>query len=131
MSNYTYMPDKFMPTQTMNMVMHYWGFDSETDFISKALSLEKSCISVIESSINLKNVLSSENGPNLLSDLCSSYVGAKLFEQVANNEYEGYVDNLLTGFWDTIKEIKEAQEKASINPDDSREENTPRIMIFG
>jgi hypothetical protein len=130
MSNYTYMPDDFMPKQTINTVMHYWGFESEEDFISKALSLEGSCIAVIESSVNLKKVLASDNGPNLLSDLCSTFVGAKLFEQVSNNEYEGYVDNLLTGFWDIIKEIKEAQEKASINPDEAREENAPHIMIF-
>ena len=129
MANYTYMPDEFMPEQTKNAVMHYWGFES-ADFISKAQTLENVAIAVIDAAVNLTALKESTNGPDLLSDLCTSYVGAKLFEQVSNNDYENYVDNLMTGFWDTIKEVKEAQEKASITPEDEPEKYTKGIMVF-
>jgi hypothetical protein len=36
----------------------------------------------------------------------------------------------MTGFWDTIKEIKEAQEKASISPEDQPEKFSKGIMVF-
>ncbi|ADO83819.1 hypothetical protein [Ilyobacter polytropus] len=129
MANYNYMPDKFMPEQTKNAILHHWGF-GESDFISKALQLENVAIAVIDAAVNLTVLKEGVNGPSLLSDLCTSYVGAKLFEQISNNDYEGYVDNLMTGFWDTIKEIKEAQEKASISPEEEPEKYAPGIMVF-
>jgi hypothetical protein len=129
MAKYTYMPDEFMPEQTKNVVLHHWGF-GESDFTSKALALEGVAIAVIDAAVNLTALKEGTNGPNLLSDLCTSYVGAKLFEQISNNDYESYVDNLMTGFWDTIKEVKEAQEKASITPEDEPEKYAPGIMVF-
>jgi hypothetical protein len=129
MANYTYMPDKFMPDQTKNAALHHWGFE-ESDFTSKAQTLEKVAIAVIDAAVNLTALKASTNGAALLSDLCTSYVGAKLFEQISNDDYSSYVDNLMTGFWDTIKEIKEAQEKASINPEEEPEKYAPGIMVF-
>jgi len=129
MANYTYMPDKFMPDQTKNAILRHWGFD-ESDFISKAQTLENVAIAVIDAAVNLTALKASTNGAALLSDLCTSYVGAKLFEQISNYDYESYVDNLMTGFWDTIKEIKEAQEKASITPEDEPENYSKGIMVF-
>ena len=129
MANYTYMPDKFIPEQTKNVAMHHWGME-EADFISKAQTLENVAIAVIDAAVNLTALKASTNGAALLSDLCTSYVGAKLFEQISNDDYSSYVDNLMTGFWDTIKEIKEAQEKASINPEEEPEKYAPGIMVF-
>lgn len=129
MANYNYMPEDFIPDQTKNTVLHYWGFE-ESDFISKALKLENVAIAVIDSAVNLRALKESTNGPDLLSDLCTSYVGAKLFEQISNDDYGSYVDNLMTGFWDTIKEIKKSQEKASITPEDKPEKYSKGIMVF-
>jgi hypothetical protein len=129
MDNYSYMPDEFMPEQTKNTVLHHWGFE-ESAFISKALKLENVAIAVIDAAVNLTVLKEMQKGPDLLSDLCTSFVGAKLFEQISNGDYESYVDNLMTGFWDTIKEIKEAQEKASISPEEEPEKYVPGIMVF-
>ncbi|WP_321328450.1 hypothetical protein [uncultured Ilyobacter sp.] len=129
MANYNYMPDEFLPDQTKNAVLHCWRFE-ESDFISKALKLENVAIAVIDSAVNLTALKESTNGPDLLSDLCTSYVGAKLFEQISNDDYGSYVDNLMTGFWDTIKEVKEAQEKTNITPEDEPEKYSKGIMVF-
>lgn len=129
MDNYNYIPDKFIPEQTKNVILHHWGFE-ESEFISKTLQLENVAIAIIDSAVNLKALKEMQNGKDLLSDLCTSYIGAKFFEQISNDEYESYVDNLMTGFWDTLKEIKEAQEKSSITPEDEPEKYSKGIMVF-
>ena len=120
---YTYLKEKFTPPETKNTIMELWELTSE-EFVTRAIELENAGIAVIKASVNLE-ALEKESGTEVISDLLSQYVTAKFFEQLLNRDYGEEVEALLTGFWDTIKTIKEAQEKSKITP----EEDSKKIYL--
>ena len=120
MSNFTYLSDNFIPVQTKNIVKEFWGFGEEADFTSKVLELENACIGLVQSQINLKILLNQPRGEDVMRNLCSLYVGAKLFEQISNTDYESYVAHLDNAFWNVVNAQKEVQEKLAISSDDEQ-----------
>ena len=95
--NYIYMRENLIPETTANILKHYSGFT------------EKTAIGVIASSVNLDKVKELENGRELLSGLCKSYVLAKLYEHIAHTDYIDLAADLMVDFRDTLKRVREAQ----------------------
>ena len=119
MANYSYLDDDYLPVQTKNVIKEYWGFDTESKFVAKSLEFENACIGLVQSQINLTALLTQPRGEDVMSNLCSLYVGSKFFEQVSNNDYESYTTYLDNAFWNVLNAQKEAQLKLNIESDET------------
>lgn len=115
--SYIYMRENLVPETTANILKHYSGF-TNGEFQEEICHLEKTAIGVIASSVNLDKVKGLENGKELLSGLCKSYVLAKLYEHIAHTDYIDLAPDLMVDFRDTLKRVREAQISEGTNTDE-------------
>ena len=115
--SYIYMRENLVPETTANILKHYSGF-TDGEFQEEICHLEKTAIGVIASSVNLDKVKGLENGKELLSGLCKSYVLAKLYEHIAHTDYIDLAPDLMVDFRDTLKRVREAQISEGTNTDE-------------
>ena len=115
--SYIYMKENLVPETTANILKHYSGF-TDGEFQEEICHLEKTAIGVIASSVNLDKVKELENGRELLSGLCKSYVLAKLYEHIAHTDYIDLAADLMVDFRDTLKRVREAQISEGTNTDE-------------
>ena len=110
-----YIKGEIMPLSTENILKHHSGWDDD-QFIKQVRDFEKAAIGIIETTIDLKSLKSTENWEYVLSSLCKNYVLAKLYEHIAHTDYIDLANDLMVDFRETLRRIRDSQkEEGKIN----------------
>lgn len=110
-----YIKGEIMPLSTENIIKHHSGWDDD-QFIKQVRDFEKAAIGIIETTIDLKSLKSTENWEYVLSSLCKNYVLAKLYEHIAHTDYIDLANDLMVDFRETLRRIRDSQkEEGKIN----------------
>lgn len=110
-----YIKGEIMPLSTENILKHHSGWNDD-QFIKQVRDFEKAAIGIIETTIDLKSLKSTENWEYVLSSLCKNYVLAKLYEHIAHTDYIDLANDLMVDFRETLRRIRDSQkEEGKIN----------------
>lgn len=121
-----YIKGEIMPLSTENIIKHHSGWDDD-QFIKQVRDFEKAAIGIIETTIDLKSLKSTENWEYVLSSLCKNYVLAKLYEHIAHTDYIDLANDLMVDFRETLRRIRDSQkEEGKISS-----KKKVGILIFG
>ncbi len=121
-----YIKGEIMPLSTENIIKHHSGWNDD-QFIKQVRDFEKAAIGIIETTIDLKSLKSTENWEYVLSSLCKNYVLAKLYEHIAHTDYIDLANDLMVDFRETLRRIRDSQkEEGKISS-----KKKVGILIFG
>ena len=114
-----YIKGVLMPKSTENTLKHFSGLNDD-EFLKQIRDLERAAVGIIEASINLKKLESTENGAYVISSLCKNYVLAKMYEHIAHVDYIDLGADMMVDFRSTLKSIREAQLEEGISTDETK-----------
>ena len=108
-----------MSKSTENTLKHFSGLNDD-EFLKQIRDLERAAVGIIEASINLKKLESTENGAYVISSLCKNYVLSKMYEHIAHVDFIDLGINMMIDFRATLKSIREAQLEEGISTDETK-----------
>lgn len=114
-----YIKGTIMPKSTENTLKHFSGLNDD-EFLKQIRDLERAAVGIIEASINLKKLESTENGAYVISSLCKNYVLAKMYEHIAHVDYIDLGADMMVDFRTTLKSIRESQLEDGISADENK-----------
>ncbi len=114
-----YIKGTIMPESTENILKHFSGL-SDDEFLKQIRDFERAAVGIIEASINLKKLESTENGAYVISSLCKNYVLAKMYEHIAHVDYIDLGADMMVDFRSTLKSIRESQLEDGISADENK-----------
>lgn len=114
-----YIKGVLMPKSTENTLKHFSGLNDD-EFLKQIRGLERAAVGIIEASINLKKLESTENGAYVISSLCKNYVLSKMYEHIAHVDFIDLGINMMIDFRATLKSIREAQLEEGISTDETK-----------
>lgn len=114
-----YIKGTIMPKTTENILKHFSGLNDD-EFLKQIRDFERAAVGIIETSINLKKLESTENGAYVISSLCKNYVLAKMYEHIAHVDYIDLGADMMVDFRSTLKSIRESQLEDGISADENK-----------
>lgn len=114
-----YIKGALMPKSTENTLKHFSGLNDD-EFLKQIRDFERAAVGIIEASINLDKLKSTENGAYVISSLCKNYVLAKMYEHIAHLDFIDVGANMMIDFRSTLKSIREAQLEEGISTDETK-----------
>lgn len=114
-----YIKGTIMPKTTENILKHFSGLNDD-EFLKQIRDFERAAVGIIEASINLKKLESTENGAYVISSLCKNYVLAKMYEHIAHVDYIDLGADMMVDFRTTLKSIRESQLEDGISADENK-----------
>ena len=114
-----YIKGVLMPKSTENTLKHFSGLNDD-ELLKQIRDLERAAVGIIEASINLKKLESTENAAYVISSLCKNYVLSKMYEHIAHVDFIDLGINMMIDFRATLKSISEAQLEEGISTDETK-----------